>query len=200
MPAFVLHSRWEDVELVDPDLALIEAVEPRLASVRITGGDVGDARLVHLTAEDCELSGLNGAGLRAEGAVLRRTRLTALRLTGANLSLAELYGVTLAECRADYLSLNRARLTDVHLVDCDLREADFTGARLERVRFDRCDLTGADFDGVDVRRCEMRDCTIDGAKGVASLSGIAMPFHDIVAAAGVFAGALGVSVISEEPA
>lgn len=192
------HSRWEDIEVDGADLALLEAVEGRLRSSRLSGGDIGDARLVHLVLEDTELLGVNAAAVRAEGATIRRSRLRLLRLTGANLSAAELYDVALAECRADYVSFNRARLQDVHLDGCNLREADFTGARLERVRFDRCDLTGADFAQATFTRCEMHGCTLEGAKGVASLSGVRMPWHDIVSSAGVFAAAIGVHGIDED--
>jgi uncharacterized protein YjbI with pentapeptide repeats len=195
--AFLKHSRWEDVELIDADLALEEALEPRLSGVRIDGGDLGDMLIRHLVVEDSELLRVNAANVKAEGAVLRRVLLSAARVTGANLTLAEVRDVTLRECRGDFVSFNRARLENVRFVDCNLREVDFTGTRLDRVRFDRCDLTQADFAGATFRRCEMRECTLDDARGVPSLAGVAMPYADVIAAAAVFAGALGVTLISD---
>lgn len=196
---FTRHSRWEDVEIVDADLALVDAVEPRLTSVRMDGGDIGDGRLAHLVVEDSEILRVNAANARAVAAVLRRTRLEAVRMTGVDLSQAELGEVSFAECRGDFATFNRARLVNVRFVDCNLREVDFGAARLDRVRFDRCDLAGADFSGAEVTRSEMRGCTIDDARGVASLSGMAMPMADILSAASVFAGALGVRLIGDEP-
>jgi uncharacterized protein YjbI with pentapeptide repeats len=195
--AFLRHSRWEDVDLVDADLALAEAIEPRLSGVRIDGGDLGDMRIRHLVVEDSELLKVNAANVKADSAVLRRVLIDAARITGADMKLAELSDVTFRDCRGDFVSFNSARLQDVLFVGCNLREIDLTGTRLERVRFERCDLSQADFADASFRRCEMRECTIEGARGVTSLSGVAMPYGDLIAAAPVFAGALGVQLIDE---
>lgn len=196
--AFMLHSHWEDIELVDPDLALTEAVEPRLQSLRIDGGDIGDARLVHLTLDDSELLRLSAANVKAERAVVGRSRLHAVRMTGADLTLGEFRDVSFEDCRADFTSFNAARLQDVRFSGCMLRDADFGGARLTRVRFDRCDLSEVDFTGAEFSRCEMRGCTIDGAKGIDSLRGVAMPYADVIAAAAVLAGALGITIAGDD--
>ncbi len=189
---FVRHSHWEEVLLVDPDLALIEAIEPRITTIRVEGGDLGDAKLVHLTLEDAELLRVSATNVKAESAVLRRVRFDEARLTGTNLGQAELYDVAFDGVRLDYATFNRARLIDVRFSRCDLREVDFTGARLDRVRFESCDLSLAEFQGAEFKRCEMVGCTLDGAKAVAALRGIAMPIGDILAAAPAFAAALGI--------
>jgi uncharacterized protein YjbI with pentapeptide repeats len=59
-------------------------------------------------------------------------------------------------------------------VDCDLTEADLTDARFSA--------------------CEMRGCTLDGLRGAQRLRGVAMPWSDVLAAAGTFAAALGIDV------
>jgi uncharacterized protein YjbI with pentapeptide repeats len=79
--------------------------------------------------------------------------------------------------------------------DCLLTEADFQDAHLRFVRFVDCDLTGADLSGARFDRCELRGCTLDGIRGAERLRGGAMPWDDIVATAGTFAAALGVSVL-----
>jgi uncharacterized protein YjbI with pentapeptide repeats len=195
---FIQRSSWEDVELVDPDLALIEAVEARLNSLRIDGGDLGDARLIHVTLEDSELVRVSAANVKAERAVIGRSRLHAVRMTGADLTLAELRDVAFEECRADFTSFNGGRLEDVRFSDCLLRDADFGRARMIRVRFDRCDLSEVDFTGADFSRCEMRGCTLDGAKGIEALRGVAMPYADVIGAAATLAAALGITVLSDE--
>ena len=57
------------------------------------------------------------------------------------------------------------------------------------VSFVDCDLTEADLSGARLAHCELRGCTLDGLRGAASLRGAAMPWADIVAAAGTFADA-----------
>lgn len=161
------------------------------------GGDAGDGRFTHLVIEDSEVLRINAANAKAVAAVLRRTRLEAVRMTGVDLSQAELGEVSFTACRSDFATFNRARLVNVCFEDCNLRETDFGAARLSRVRFDRCDLTGAEFGGAELSRCEMRGCTLDDVRGVASLAGTAMPMADILAAAGVFAGALGIRTLTD---
>ena len=43
----------------------------------------------------------------------------------------------------------------------------------------------------------MSGCTLDGLRGVERLRGVAMPWADIVAAAGVFAGEIGVRLLED---
>jgi uncharacterized protein YjbI with pentapeptide repeats len=194
---FTRHTIWEDVELIDPDLALTEAHEPRLTGFRITGGDLGDSRISHLALDDAELLRCNAANLKATRARLRRVRFGEVRMTGIDLSETELHEVSLTDCRADYASFNRGRLESVLMENCVLREADFANARLIRVRFKNCDLSQADFGGAELQRCEMVGCTLEGVKGVPNLSGVSMPWDDIVAAAAVFAGALGIQQLGD---
>jgi hypothetical protein len=46
-------------------------------------------------------------------------------------------------------------------------------------------------------RCELRGCILDGMRGADRLRGVAMPWEDIVASAGTFAAAVGVTVIDD---
>jgi hypothetical protein len=60
------------------------------------------------------------------------------------------------------------------------------------VRFVGCDLSRLDLRGARLRQCERAGCTIVGLEGVDRLRGAAMPWADIVAAAGIWAAALGI--------
>ncbi|MDO9353221.1 MAG: pentapeptide repeat-containing protein [Solirubrobacteraceae bacterium] len=195
---FLRHPTWEEVELIDPDLALVEAIEPRLTNLRIEGGDLGDAKLVHLTLDDSELVRVGAANVKAERAVLRRVRIEGARMTGTALGEAELADVRIEDSRLDYVGFGRARLVDVVFSRCSLRDVDFTGTRLLRVRFDGCDLTAAEFQDASFSGCEMIGCTIDDARSIASLRGVAMPMGDILASAPAFAAALGITVLEHD--
>jgi uncharacterized protein YjbI with pentapeptide repeats len=98
---------------------------------------------------------------------------------------------------ADLAALRHARLERVTFRDCRLVEADLIEARLREVTFERCDFAGADVRGARFERVTMRGCRLDGMQGIESLRGVSMPWSDIVDAAGVFAGALGVKVLDE---
>jgi uncharacterized protein YjbI with pentapeptide repeats len=105
----------------------------------------------------------------------------------------------LDECRIDLASFAASTLEQVVFDECILRQTDFFDAELRAVRFERCDLSGADLSGARLSRCELRGCTLDGLRGAEALRGAAMPWEDIVAAAGTFADALGIRVLDAEP-
>jgi len=46
--------------------------------------------------------------------------------------------------------------------------------------------------------CVLRDCVLDGIRGIEALRGAAMPWPDLVAAAGELAAALGIAVLEED--
>ena len=56
-------------------------------------------------------------------------------------------------------------------------------------------LSNPDLSGARMSRCELRNCTLEGLRGAEALRGAAMPWPDIVAAAGLFADALGIRVL-----
>ena len=58
--------------------------------------------------------------------------------------------------------------------------------------FERCPLSGATLDAVTIERVELRGCDLEGSSGAASLRGARMPWADVVANSGTFAGALGI--------
>ena len=63
------------------------------------------------------------------------------------------------------------------------------------MRFVDCDLTERRPVGRAAGRCELRDCTLDGLRGAEACAAPPCRGPDIVAAAGLFADALGVRVL-----
>ena len=112
------------------------------------------------------------------------------------LAEADIGEALFSDCRADMAAFAGAQLERVHLTSCDLSGSDWQGAKLKLVTFDACDLREVDFTGTRFTSVEMLDCKLDGARGVASLRGVTMRWEDVLANAGVFAGACGVRVSS----
>jgi uncharacterized protein YjbI with pentapeptide repeats len=106
--------------------------------------------------------------------------------------------VVLSECRIDLASFAASTLEQVVFDGCILRQTDFQEAELRAVRFVDCDLSAADLSGARMSRCELQGCTLEGVRGAEGLRGAAMPWPDIVAAAGTFADALGVRVLEPD--
>ena len=148
-----------------------------ISGERFSGTDCSNAELAEARVADVVLDGCRLTGLAIRGGSLR--------------------DVVVRDCRADLVSLTESGLERVTFEACVLTQADFLDARLSDVKFVDCDLSGADFRGARLTRCELRGCTLDGLVGVESLRGASMPWPDIVAAAGVLAGALGIEVLDE---
>ena len=147
---------------------------------------------------DEELADASLANVDARGGELRRVVLRRCRLTGLLLTEGALRDVVLTECRADLTSFAACTIEQVVFEDCRLESASFQEARLRAVRFERCDLSDADLTGMRCERVELRGCTLDGVRGAEGLRGAALPWGDILGAAGTFANALGVRVLEDD--
>lgn len=166
-----------------------EAIE----GLDLAGRDEPNLRLL-----DVELRSPDLANLRAHGGTIMRSTITGGRLTGASWYGGSAGDVVLRDCKADVAGFALTRLARVLFERCDLRDSDFTGARLTDVAFRDCDLTRADFAEVRFDRCYMIRCTLDGVRLGTDLAGLTMPWSDIVGAAAVLAGALGLQIEDDD--
>jgi uncharacterized protein YjbI with pentapeptide repeats len=134
----------------------------------------------------------------ARRGTILRTTIEEGRMTGFDCPEGLLRDVTFTGCRLDLAAFPLARLERVRFEDCRLEEADFREARLKQVRFERCDLSRADVTKARFDRCELVRCKLEGLRGAASLGGVAMTWDDVVAGAGLWASALGITLVEEE--
>jgi uncharacterized protein YjbI with pentapeptide repeats len=188
---------WDDVVVVETSLSGIDARALGFSDSEFDGTDLSGARLQNLFLVDCCLRRANVANAVVRNGSMRRVTVEGSRLTGLQWTGGDVRESSFADCRADMASFESSKLSHVAFSDGDLRDADFRSTRMEAVHFERCDLSGADLSGARLERCSMRGCTLDGLRGVDRLRGVAMPWEDIVAAAGVFAGEIGVRVLEE---
>jgi uncharacterized protein YjbI with pentapeptide repeats len=164
-------------------------------------GSLAGAHLHDVHLHDCELDGADLANLDLRGGALARLTLRNCRLTGAQLIESSIRDVTFVDCRLDFAVLALSRLDRVTLRGCELREASLEQTQMRDVRFERCDLSRAMFGQAQLLRVELDGCRLDGLRSIADLRGAAMPWPDVVAGAGAFAAALGITVLEDdEPA
>lgn len=195
----VAETVLEQVTLGDSDLSGAHAAGAAVRESRLRGTRLAEAQLEGLEFADVELIGCDLANLRAGpqcGWI--RVRADNCRMTGLTFTDGVLRDVTLRGCRIDLASFGGARLQRVSFEECNLSQTDFLEAELEAVRFTDCDMTAADLRGSRLRRCELRGNRLDGLLGIERLRGAAMPWVDIVGAAGLWAQALGISVLDDE--
>jgi uncharacterized protein YjbI with pentapeptide repeats len=186
---------WSHVRLADASLPALRATglsfrEAALARVDVTGG-----RLINLSFADVDLDTCSLATIDARSASMLRVAAQGCRMTGLLWAEGALRDVVMRDCAIDLASFAASRIEQVVFERCNLRQTDFQDAELRGVRFVDCDLSEADLSGARLAFCELEACRLDGLRGAESLRGAAMPWPDIVAAAGLFAGALGVRVL-----
>lgn len=195
-----------------PDRRLVH--DDRLSGTLLTGGDgsgllargvtveesrgeqldLTSARLPGLALHDVELRGgsLANADLRAGS--WRRVAVSRARLTGVRWTEAVLDDVTFRDCQIDLAAFSGAELRRVTFHDCRLSGSDLQELSAQDVSFVDCDLSDCDITGARFLRTEMHGCTLDALRPIQQLRGVQMRWEDILAAAGAFAGALGIEL------
>lgn len=166
--------------------------ESRAEQLDLTGAALPRAHLL-----DAELVGGSLANARLAEAGARRVVLRRVRLTGLQWTAGTLDDVRFDGCRVDLATFAGCRMRRVTFEDCLLAGADLQDLVADEVRFDGCDLRDVDLTGARFRRCAMTRCDLEGARALDRLSGVAMPWADVVASAGTLAAALGVRVLGD---
>jgi uncharacterized protein YjbI with pentapeptide repeats len=190
-------DEWQRVRLTDVDAPELAVPGLRFEEGRMERVDLSSGRLAHLALSDVELDGCNLANADVRGGSAWRARIVRSRLTGLSWTEGMVRDTVLSDCRVDLSSFAATRFDQVVFERCLLMQADFQEASLRAVRFVDCDLTELDLSQASFARCELRGCTIDGMRAAERLRGVAMPWEDIVASAGTFAAAIGVTVIDD---
>jgi uncharacterized protein YjbI with pentapeptide repeats len=190
-------DEWRRVRLADVEAPELAVPSLRFEESRLERVDLGGGRLAHLSLSDVELESCNLANADVRGGSAWRARIARSRLTGLSWTEGMIRDTVLSDCRIDLSSFAATRLDQVVFERCLVMQVDFQEATLRAVRFVDCDLTEADVTQASFDRCELRGCTIDGMRGAERLRGIAMPWEDIVASAGTFAAAVGVTVLDD---
>jgi uncharacterized protein YjbI with pentapeptide repeats len=144
---------------------------------------------------DAVAENVDWANGRAPRSAWRRVEIRRARLTGTELGEASFADVLFDECRLDLAGLRFAKLERIVFRDCVMNECDLHGAKLKDVLFERCVLRDATFSSATVERVELRGCNLVGVGGIEALRGARMPWNDVLEAAPLFAGALGIEIV-----
>jgi uncharacterized protein YjbI with pentapeptide repeats len=161
---------------------------PDLADDAVPAVEVGD--LVDAVVDRVDAANQRSPRLRA-----LRVEFRGCRLTGAELAEASLTDVTFVDCQLDLVGLRFAKLRRVAFHDCRMRECDLYQASLTDVLFEGCELRDATFSAAAVDSVELRRCDLSGLRGVEGLRTARMPWNDVIANVGLFAGALGIEIV-----
>jgi len=189
------EDTFDGVRVEAAALAGLRASGVTFTSSRLVDVELGGSHLESLALTEVVVDRGDLSNVEARRAGIRVAALSGCRMTGIALTGATLRDVTIRNAQLNLASFAGARLTRVTFEDCVMRQTDVMDAELESVRFHACDMTEFDLRGATLSRCELRDCRLDGVRGADRLRGAAMPWSDIVAMAGIWAGELGIRTL-----
>ncbi len=170
----------------------VQITESELRGVTLDARGVPGLSLTDVVLRDCDLSNVDG-----RGGLIRRVECRESRLVGFGLSEGKIQDLRVVDCSLMLASFAFAGLRSAVFEGVNLTEASFMQARLEAVQFIDCNLAGADFRGAKLRDCVIRGSSLDQVLGVESLSGVSMPWSDVVGSAAALASALGIAIESD---
>lgn len=168
-------------------------------AIAVTASEFSGARLVGTLSrtvfDSCVFDAADMAGLRADESSILESSITGSRMTGMLFIDGTLRDVTIADTRADLLSLRGCKLQKVVFTGCNLAGADFQRVKFRNVRFEGCDLTGAQFSQAAVEHnAQFADCRLIDIRGVRGLKGSAVRGDDLLGLAGSLAREVGIDV------
>ena len=179
-------------------LSEMDGGERLVSDARLHNVDLTGETLRRMALTDCVVEGGDWANLDASETTLSRVEMQGLRMTGAVFSGARINDARFIECRLDLASFRFAHLDGVRFENCKMEETDLYEAALSSVVFTTCDLTGASLAEATFDRSEMHDCTLDGVGNPERLHGVAMPWPDVMRAAGVLAAGVGIRILGDD--
>jgi uncharacterized protein YjbI with pentapeptide repeats len=191
-------ARWSGAVVGDAESGGFEARGLDIEGARLERVDLNLARVPQLRLADVVLQGCNLANVHARGASLKRVELRGCRLTGAFFAESHLADVLVKDCRVDLAAFTAGKLERVTFEDCLMTQSDFQETGCESVRFLHCDLTEADITGARFRRSELRRCELAGLRGIESLRGVGVDWHDLIALAPALADAIGIRLLDAD--
>ncbi len=189
------EDTFDGVRVEGAALAGMRASGVTFTSSRLVDVELGGANLEALALTEVVVARGDLSNVEARRAGIRVAALSGCRMTGIALTQATLLDVTIRGAQLNLASFAGSKLKRVTFEDCVMRQSDVMDAELESVRFHSCDMTEFDLRGATLARCELRDCRLDGVRGADRLRGAAMPWSDIVAMAGIWAGELGIQTL-----
>ncbi|MGI5125843.1 pentapeptide repeat-containing protein [Pseudonocardia sp. CA-107938] len=185
---------WDCVE-AGPDLVVPEHVPGwRVQESRLVGVDLAGRRLSGLVMRDTELVRCDLSGAVLDGAGLERVAFTGCRLTGTVLSGTRLTDVLIADCRADLLNLRMADASSLVVEESNLRGVDLYELTAQNCAFLGCDLTGAVLDNAKLTGTRLHRSTIADVRGALALRGCVIGPDQQLPVGVVLLDALGIDV------
>lgn len=196
------HRWWEDEETLEcvelrgdateQQNRNVTISESRMVGLRLTGSTFGALRLTDCSLQDCELS-----GVMLEGASWNRVELVDCRLSGTVLSTSRLRHVRFVRCRLDSAALRMISGESVAFEECDLTDADLSMSQLTTSRFHDCNMQRLDVSQARLAGTELHGSDLDGMLGASSLAGVRIDPAQIVPAALLVFGALGIAITDQ---
>ncbi len=185
-------ATWEHVRVAGTVAPVPGVRRYRFEQCQLRGVSLPDS-CRELQLSDCLVGTLDLANVTLQSLEVSGSSFTGCRFLGATLA-GSIERSVLTDCQLAMATLRMCRIADVDFHDCAMREIDLYGAVLRSVLFQSCDLTAATLSRAEFAACAMRDCRLDDLRGVEALSGVRIPFADLVSLLPQLARAAGIEV------
>ena len=167
------RSQRSQVDLFAADLGGKVLIGADLSGVNLQKADLSDSDLTDCNLMKADLSGVDGAGLKLDGAMgmkirLRDAWLERADLTGVDFTRGDLAGATLAKSIGQNGRFTRAKLKRINASEAVWHEADLSETSLYQSEFSKADLSRS-----DLTSCGATEAVFEAAKldGIIATSG-----------------------------
>ncbi|MEH2203390.1 MAG: pentapeptide repeat-containing protein [Nostoc sp.] len=128
---------------------------------------------MYMIGSNVKLSGVDLSNADLSGVDLRGANLSSTNLRNADLSYADLSSANLKDADLRRASLNSAKLNGVDLRGVNLSSANFSGVDLRGINLSRVKLSGVNLSNVDLRGVDLSLANLSGVNlSLANLSGV----------------------------
>ncbi|WP_282851547.1 pentapeptide repeat-containing protein [Gulosibacter sediminis] len=188
----VAAGYYEARRYIDADLAGRELSS--VSECEFLGLDVHAAQLRNVSIAETRLERVRAPELKAAGSDWRDVHIESSRLGAVDLAEADLRGVRITASKMSFVNLRAATPRDIRFENCVIDELDLTLARADRVAFHECTVRTLILDQARLQHFDLRGAELSRVRGLTSMRGTILTFHQAVDLTETFADHLGITL------
>lgn len=190
----VAAGYYEARRYIDADLAGRELSSVSVSECEFLGLEVHAAQLRNVSIAETRLERVSAPELKAAGSDWRDVHIESSRLGAVDLAEGDLRGVRITASKMSFVNLRAATLRDIRFENCVIDELDLTLARADRVAFHECTVRTLILDQARLQHFDLRGAELSSVRGLTSMRGAILTFHQAVDLTETFADHLGITL------
>jgi uncharacterized protein YjbI with pentapeptide repeats len=167
----LINANLQSTKFTDTNLSEINLIGANLRNSKFFHTDIQNSNLTGADLRDADLSGFGGVdsdnyvvpGARLRGANLSKADLRGVTFVGPNFMGSDFHSVNLSGAKLMGVNLQGVSLTSVNLSNADLTGANLTDATLKQCNLTGANLTGANLTDAKLTSSSTVNATMTGA-------------------------------------